>query len=210
MGDPCPCGDPVKPHPVVTSLMRHTTNWDKIFAEELDKSVSVYEEFDPEDENDPRFAIKVDFAPFFGHFKGQIIKHMLFEGHKLAQPAFNHPVLETYLNLRGRRLNTLFRISFLLYFFFVLAHSVYQIAVFFLRVEPHLNVNTFPDAFTKDGFGLECAFFLITFVCLVMLLVEEILLIATFRSNYFHRLDAWMKLIMYTLVRLISGISNVL
>ena len=44
---------------------------------------------------------------------------------------------------------------------------------------------------------LECAFGLGTLITLVLLMVEESLLVATFKLRYFKRFDVWVKWAVY-------------
>ena len=57
-------------------------------------------------------------------------------------------------------------------------------------------MQTFPSCFT-NGHRLECAFGLGTVASLSLLIVEESLLVATFKLRYFKRFDVWVKWAVY-------------
>ncbi len=91
-GSPCGCGRPYRPHSVLASLMKHVTNWDRIVMSKMDELVTPVTNNDDNgfdaDENDPRFGVRVNFAPILGQkisSQRSVVKEILFQGHKKAQ-----------------------------------------------------------------------------------------------------------------------------
>ncbi len=50
-------------------------------------------------DDDPRYGIRIDYGPLLGHKRG-VVKEILSLGHKKAQIVLNHPVMETYLQVK--------------------------------------------------------------------------------------------------------------
>ncbi|TRY72563.1 hypothetical protein TCAL_06511 [Tigriopus californicus] len=112
-------------HTVFYSVLKNTTNGDQILLDVLDECVSAT----MEDENDPKYAVQIDLSPILagGEDANQIdvVKDMLEFKNTPAKEVLKHPVMETFLDLKWRKIKNLVMINFAIYFIFLLSYSLF-------------------------------------------------------------------------------------
>ena len=124
------------------TLLSNATNGDKILAHKLDECVTLK----GKDENDPDAALQVDLTPLLeGKSANQIniIKDMLDFKNTPARELLLHPVVQTFLEVKWRKIRKVFMVNFLVYALFLLSYSIYLANIFYRELHTRGGGNYF-------------------------------------------------------------------
>ena len=116
------------------TLLSNATNGHKILAHKLDECVTLV---GGRDENDPESALQLDLTPLLeGKSSNQvnIIKDMLDFKNTPARELLLHPVIQTFLEIKWRRIRKVFMVTFLVYVMFLLTYSMYLGNTFYRKL----------------------------------------------------------------------------
>ena len=119
------------------SILKNATNGDQILLRKLDECVSAT----GDDENDPSYAVQINFNPLLEGNKGgsqtDIVKDMLHFKDTKAAAVLNHPVIETFLEIKWRRIRPIFFLNFFVYLVFLVSYSLFLGNMFYRTEKPH-------------------------------------------------------------------------
>jgi len=120
---------------VFYSLLSNATNGDGVLKQKLDQCVSMTRP----DENDPECAIEVNLTPLLeGNNDNQvdIIKDMLDFKETNAREILLHPVIQTFLDVKWKKIRVVFFLTFASYILFLMAYSSYLANIFYRQSTP--------------------------------------------------------------------------
>ena len=133
------------------TLLSNVTNGNKILEKKLDSCVSTAH--NNEDASD--YALKVDLEPLLGGKKHEstrsmrqvhMIKDMLdFKNNSAAKYLLLHPVIQTFLELKWRRIKFIFIINFIIYLLFLMTYSLYLSNYYYRPLGHFKNQNVLWD-----------------------------------------------------------------
>eukprot|EP00095_Tigriopus_kingsejongensis_P006662 maker-scaffold363_size195477-snap-gene-0.50 protein:Tk06662 transcript:maker-scaffold363_size195477-snap-gene-0.50-mRNA-1 annotation:"transient receptor potential channel pyrexia-like" len=128
--------DKDKSHTLFYTVLKKATNGDKILLEVLDNTVSAT----ADDENDPDYALQVEFGPLLAGSGDanqiDVVKDLLEFKNSPAKEVLKHPVLETFLDLKWRKIKKFVMVNFALYLIFLIFYSWFLANVFYRQDRP--------------------------------------------------------------------------
>ncbi len=122
-GDLCQCQNK-NIFTVYGALLNYATNGDQIIIQKLDESVSS----GGEDANSKESHIRVDLDPLISKTvpdQTDIIRDMINFKSPATRALLTHPVIETFLNVKWRKIRKYFFVNFLTYILFLIFYSLF-------------------------------------------------------------------------------------
>ncbi len=139
-----------KERTVFYALMENATNGDQVLLRRLDECIGATKD----DENDPTCAIEVTLTPLLEGSNGyqvDIIKDLLDFKDSAAKELLLHPVIQTFLEIKWRKIKKVFFVHFLFYVFFLASYSMYLANIFY-RKNKRRRIKV-----VYDNIRMECA-----------------------------------------------------
>jgi hypothetical protein len=124
-------GPKSKIHTIYGAILQHATNGDQLIIHKLDESVSRGGNMDI---NSSDSNITVDLGPLISKNLSKqtsIIKDMIDFKTPTTRALLTHPVIETFLDIKWRRVKKYFLTNFLLYLSFLLTYSLFLGNIFY-------------------------------------------------------------------------------